>query len=899
MHRLKRVLPIVLGAVSCWLAAARAQDVELSTIKGPAYSPPLVALPSLAENLANGMPKLEPPNLFEGLQTQPDGARAGSGKTESFAAPLEEGKAAAEEARKTLEGDLPSRVGLLGDPERIDVAFEQGASFTAESIRKAVRCNVVVSWHSGRAAPLADYLRALRKAVAAGYKGAGFAHVEVAARRAANEGRIALNILEGPRYRTGAVHVRQATGAYDPDGLEPHILRALTSPLSAEQRQVVFTADPDFTAVPLPSAKDSATAKPVVLCAADQFIEADEAGLLARRRCVELECAERGHPFAQVGVEWDTTGPTTADLDVTIYAWGPRADFQRLRLEGNQRETEAEVVRLLELEPGTLLTPAGLTKFVEKLDDSGRFRKVTARLEATAERDAVDLVIRVQEAMRSPALSEPLSDAELALLRFRRWLAEPDRWSADAVVEVTAFDGKLEMALAPSGATALALDIPAVAAGERIIAVSDDQQIAFGLPRTGSAWVWSAPREDGPCLRAEIGFRLDASNEAKSLLGWSVKSKRRAGALAPPKIDLRSSFCLDLLRQTDVTARLADGEWTVAGEGWKLTFEDATGRGVAVECGGTSNDGPRLSIRWAAGVFEPLRQKRSGELSALTNCCDQTRSAPTLAAFVVSQWLARHSRCTPEARELGSKLAFDLVEGVSRGFEQVSAKRWGDGDDEFMIPSDPQEHSGGRGESWTRLVMSLLCDDMFVRNTSAAEALRFVSYSTSSGTLRSTMREQCRVGADNELQGLLIHEPTAGPLVSWVLRELGKHPSWRWLVANRQFNDTWLQAYVLPHLDAAHFRGDCAGIVDPGGVVGVALGNAAETLRAADATTALALVELLPLEQRGPCAAFVRSLHKTGEQPIDSALLDALEAGWREGWREALERQFAPPTSSD
>lgn len=891
MNRLQRILPIVLGAVSCWLAQSRAQDVELSTIKAPTY--PTAAAADLTSDLANGMPKLEPPNLFEGLQTQPDGGQARSGTDGGSASPIEDGKQAMEEAQQ-------SRVGWLGDPERIDVAFEQGASFTAESIRKAVRRNVVVSWHSGRAAPLADYLRALRKAVAAGYKRAGFAHVEVAARRAANESRIALTILEGPRYRTGAVHVRQATGAYDPDDLEPHILRALTTPLSAEQRQVVFTANPDFTAVPLPSAKDSAYRKPVALCAADQFIEADEAGLLARRRCVELECAERGYPFAQVGVEWDTTGPTTtADLDVTIYAWGPRADFQRLRLEGNERETEAEVVRLLGLEPGSRLTPSGLAKIVEKLDDSGRFRKVTARLEVTAERDAVDLVIRVQEAMRSPALSEPLSDAELALLRFRRWLVEPERWSADAVVEATAFDGKLEMALAPSGATALALDIPAVAPGERLIAVSDDRQIAFGLPRTGAAWAWSAPREDGPCLRALIGFRLDASNEPRFLLGWGIKSKRRAGALALPEIDLRSYFCLDQLRQPGITARLADGQWTLEGKGSKLTFEDATGRGIAVESVGTSDDEPRLSIRWVAGAFELQRQKRSEELSALPNCCDQTRPAPSLAAFVVSQWLARDSRRTPPARELGSKLAFDLVEGVVRGFQQVSAMRWGDGDDEFMIPSDPQEHSGGRGDSSTRLVMALLSDDLFVRNTPAAEALRFVSYSASYGTLRSKMREQCRVGADYELNGLFIHEATAGPLVSWVLREIGEHPSWSWLVANRQFNDAWLEPYVLPRLDATHFRGDCAGMVDPGGVVGVALGNAAEYLRAADATAALALVELLPPGQRAPCAAFVRSLHEEGERPIDAALLDALEAGWREGWRDALERQFAVPANSE
>jgi hypothetical protein len=145
--------------------------------------------------------------------------------------------------------------------------------------------------------------------------------------------------------------------------------------------------------------------------------------------------------------------------------------------------------------------------------------------------------------------------------------------------------------------------------------------------------------------------------------------------------------------------------------------------------------------------------------------------------------------------------------------------------------------------------------------------------------LPEELRKANRYAAGTELSGLFQVDATAGPLVGWLLARLWDDPP------------RLITQHVLSHLDEEHFRRDCAGFVDPQGILGRALCEAAETLRAADPAAARDLVAAYPAEQRAALGAFVQALQAEKTKPIDEALLDALVVGWHAGWREALERQ--------
>jgi hypothetical protein len=185
-----------------------------------------------------------------------------------------------------------------------------------------------------------------------------------------------------------------------------------------------------------------------------------------------------------------------------------------------------------------------------------------------------------------------------------------------------------------------------------------------------------------------------------------------------------------------------------------------------------------------------------------------------------------------------------------------------------------------------RLALAVMCDDLVPRGTAAAGSLRYFSRYACQNVLPEELREPNRNAAASEAEGLFRTDATAGPLVGWLLARLWDDPP------------QLITEHILSHLDEEHFRRDCAGIVDPRGILGRALCDAAETLRAADPAAAADLVKMLPEEQRPACAAFVQALQAEKSKAIDQALLEALAVGWRAGWREALERQVRSTTEA-
>src|SRR5487761_1501143 len=96
-------------------------------------------------------------------------------------------------------------VGDLGNPDRVVV---QGATtFTAAEIVEVLFGDLDVANAAYPTAPLVDLMGLLAEKALAGYQTAGFAEATAETRIDDGLGKLALTIVEGPRYLASEVHV--------------------------------------------------------------------------------------------------------------------------------------------------------------------------------------------------------------------------------------------------------------------------------------------------------------------------------------------------------------------------------------------------------------------------------------------------------------------------------------------------------------------------------------------------------------------------------------------------------------------------------------------------------------------------------------------------------------------
>ncbi len=775
--------------------------------------------------------------------------------------------------------DSPERLGGLANPQQFEIVGN--AAFSSDSIRLAVSRDVHLSWCGFPAASRSYYLHHLGRAVAEGYLYAGYAQVFVSADASDDKSHLVVTIREGNRCTASAVRVQSNARPVE-QNVESEIVRALTAPSSPALHHALRDADWDVTRpASFSSKKRSAANAWRAMCELQSPIKADRESLLAYQRCVELACADLGYPYAAVRAHWRSSGKS-AILEISIRDLGPRVGFKQLRLEGQKRTSVAEVVQFLGLEAGASLAPQALADLVSRLENSGRFLAVSAHLERLPGNDDVELVVEVQEAPRSPALNEKFSEAEAALLRFSEWLAAPDRWEADLVAELQVGEREFQFVLAPTGAMALAEQGSHGEAEERPWALIDSQQIALNAPKSRSLWSLSVDTSSTPAVYLSLGLKLYRTDPERRALQTGVRLSSDQQLVAPPKLELAPSFCLDLLRRPGVTAKLSDGTWTVTDPGKdRFVFENDTGRGVSWECWvddeAPAGGAPNLYLRWEAGALDHRSAQLTRAMARYPNRGDPDRPVRSLVEFVFAEVMAGAEAPPPAGVRLLGQASVAFADELVSGWWRVATSRIPRDTECFWIPSDAAQAVRHRSDwgSWY-LAIASTSDELIPRETAAGGLLRYGCRLACEDLFEPSFRALCENTALGELNCLFQPEAPTGPLVGWLVAQMFDDPP-------------KVVQHVLTRMDDEHFRSDCSGFVDQRGLVGRAVGKAAETLRGADDESWAQLFELLPEEHRPSCRSFANALLRDRDQPIEPAFLEALVAGWRGGWRAAVE----------
>ncbi len=139
-----------------------------------------------------------------------------------------------------------------------------------------------------------------------------------------------------------------------------------------------------------------------------------------------------GHDRAQFDVSLQRS-ESRADLVIRVDDLGPPMIIRSVRVLGNGKNSEQEIIEYADVRPGTLLTPTEYKRIGRRLWQSARF--ITQKLEVAPAADGVDLMIVVREYPAAPRLSEPLSREESTLLKLREWFVSGDGGKEDLVLQ--------------------------------------------------------------------------------------------------------------------------------------------------------------------------------------------------------------------------------------------------------------------------------------------------------------------------------------------------------------------------------------------------------------------------------------------------------------------------------
>src|SRR5436190_8946535 len=265
-------------------------------------------------------------------------------------------------------------------------------------------------------APLDGYLRAVETSTLLGYRHSGFRDAVVAATHDEQQSQIVMRVKEGPRYFCGDVNI---TGAKSADiGL---LIQAITQPTNKE-------STPWVEGRPVPF--DVATTRETILRLKSAFAAQ---GFLRSSFAIQNTAG---------------TGSETATLEITVQDEGPRAEIGQITVNGNERDSDADLLQYLNLQPGQRYDSNLEERLQSRLEASGRFLSTTVtRVDNTrieGDKEIVGLSLGLRDYDFAPPLTKAFTAEETALLKFRDWFG---RWANDK----TDHDIVCEMTLGPQG----------------------------------------------------------------------------------------------------------------------------------------------------------------------------------------------------------------------------------------------------------------------------------------------------------------------------------------------------------------------------------------------------------------------------------------------------------------
>ncbi len=363
------------------------------------------------------------------------------------------GLATAAVALNLASAQSPVGSETLGDLGRKEcLAFEGTQTFSREAILRPLEMRLEFHGRTDPAAPLADYLDWIEQTVRRGYQRAGFAKVAVSVQADRPAQRIRVGVVEGPRFRCGAVRVT---------GLDVALTEQLTNRLQEAAALLETTkgaGQPCFSWSWREG--EHAPSDPNSLAGFEQSVVA------------ALGELNRQQAEARVGLALDDSR-LQADLLIQIQKPGVVGTLDQIEVEGLRVNSREDLLSFLQLRPGMPLSGNVTNDVLQRLYEAGRFSGHRATIEPLAEPGRYKLNLAVFEFTNAPPLTQKLSPEEQAFLKLRQWVLDwrqrPEDWLLEAQMTRNGRHASAEIVLGQEG-LALLIRQP-----------STNQPLPFGL----------------------------------------------------------------------------------------------------------------------------------------------------------------------------------------------------------------------------------------------------------------------------------------------------------------------------------------------------------------------------------------------------------------------------------
>ncbi len=827
----------------------------------------------------------------------------------------------------TLRGADAARVGVLGSASHL--VFEGNKTFSAEQLYHGLRTHGDWLLAAHPEAPLADYEQATRAALLRGYQRAGFPQVQITQTRwLADPQRLLCVIVEGVRYMAGPVTV---TGAQTVPAAQ--IIAKLTTKekkpadhftkkdKSEEQALPSNLAVVSETKAPGLSLKTKAQVTPESESKNIAWEIGKPAALDARRPAdlqdmVLKQLAQAGRMQAKVEVKTvlDDTAHTAA-LQVNILSEGPVAMLAGITCTGLKRDTEAELLKYLELEKGRPFKSGQVQEIEDRLLRSARYTsyKVTTT-PRQADHPEMDLKLELVEMPEAPKLGEPLNATCEALLKARDWINDLVRTGSEDLVitlEIQQSTGRREeLGIIYNAQRGLQLTLTFFddAEGRKnprryTLRYAPEELTAFCSAHDGTAKQWLR-QAVGRGLMANLFVTIDTAepkdNRTSGLVNFGGSWKMQEGngllnlvlTMKPAAALLNSLKYADEWEHKDgllvMKTEAADGQGK-----YGAVIEEATGRIRELGNGKGSWDKAhkefaRFNITTSKGAWEKAAQELEAQTAGLANSHEAGQNYASWAGWLTAGFLnagfGKAAELTPEevARRTAAARDFGRSLDISapKFFSAFTSE-----EESFYVPDTPDKPRTTQVSTTMIAQLGLSIVDSLVSEGSWPWLLAREVYYNTVGRNEYTGRILQQVRQDPQLGPLGCY--CAAALLDWTLP-----------ASAGEFRDL-----ALSKMTAADFRNDWGLLVQSCTArTRTAVADLLEKVRASgqNAETDL-LREVFGGAEAGTkirfnsiMESFLQELRREPERPLAAATTSAMDKMWDETLSGILREKLTP-----
>ncbi len=335
--------------------------------------------------------------------------------------------------------------GQAGEPAASDVAtdspmkqllariqFVGNESYESSLIRTAFADNATFKFLVRQKTPDAELAERMATEIAKTYQLQGFLDATANANRL-EHGAFEIRISEGPKYVRGSVIVKCDNEAVADD------IRKMVSLEKSDFRTPVIGADGKIPK------KFLGFWEPGSRCD-------DLSGVVPHtKRMVGERLDELGFLFPEYSITMiNDAAASVVNLIVDITSLHEQLPISELQFTGLLRNSEERLREALNLQQPLRYSGVLKRQIVDTLESTGRFQRIDVTADVPFEAGfSVPLTIQVTENEHKPPFTEPLTDEQQAVMRFRHWLTHWEESGEDLVIRMTHYPDPLSDADSP------------------------------------------------------------------------------------------------------------------------------------------------------------------------------------------------------------------------------------------------------------------------------------------------------------------------------------------------------------------------------------------------------------------------------------------------------------------